>query len=489
VALGGQRVGDGGGQPAGAPVRAVLRLEALSLLRSRARLGYLALALASAVAVYNGAQASSAIRADLARVQQAAVATREAAARAADAKLAGQPTGLPGWMDPSQPTFVGGGKARPTAVFPVGALGALVEEPPSAARTVRLSLWSRAGWLDPDETPRILRSWAGGFDLACLLSVLLPFAALASAHDLLGRDRELGVLRMLVVGRTTVRSLAAARAAVRLCALLLALLGGSTLGWVAAGEPVGAGLAMVAAIAVGWTASWVALAAWLDSSGRPVSQSAMVGAGLALGAVFVAPGWLVAALDQALPPPDRLASRVQARWATAEANTAADELAARYLRDHPELTVADGSGDWVQTVAALDFVDSRSVPVERQALARDHQRQARAAWWASLWPPAAVRLAVELAAGTDGLRRAAFEEQVLSFGDAWTARHRAALLQGEVYDAETIRALPEFAFTEPQRAERWRLWAFCGLVVTAPGLVLALGTHRRLGRPEAVVGR
>lgn len=293
---------------------------------------------------------------------------------------------------------------------------------------------------------------AGRFDLAFVITYILPLLLLAGSYDLWTGERERGTMPMLVAQPVSVRALVAHRVVARVALLLL---------------PTSAILSVAIALAApGWRATdalvlaaallayggfWIALATAINLLvRRPVSAALACGAAW-FALVVVAPAAAAALLDLRTPRPSALDHLNRVRTETVAARAAV----AGWADAHPEAfdpARAYNKLLWTQRREAA-LRDRRIAPHAARHHGAADRRAALADGLRFLSPAVLVADLLERLAGTDAERARGFARQARAFtsetrawSDAYMRRDRT--LRVEDYD----RGVPRFAFREPADA-------------------------------------
>ena len=180
----------------------------------------------------------------------------------------------------------------------------------------------------------------GPFDLLFLMVYGYPLLIIALTYNLLATEREEGTLALVLAQPIRLRTLVAAKIALRGAlivglALLCPAIGiAAATGFAAPGD--GTRLLLWTATVVLYGACWLALAAWVNASGRGSAHNAMVLAALWIVLVVVLPSALTLAATELHPVPPRIELVEAARRARNEARVTANEEALRrqFLERH-----------------------------------------------------------------------------------------------------------------------------------------------------------
>ncbi|PCC69349.1 ABC-2 type transport system permease protein [Nannocystis exedens] len=365
------------------------------------------------------------------------------------------------------------------AALPPGPLAALATgQRDLAASVTQVTPWGRSDALltrqslaDPEQLQ------AGTFDAAFVVVYLLPLLVIGLTFDLLAGERERGTLRLVLSQPISPAGFLLAKLAARLV-VILALLGLFGVAAAAAlGTGVTAGLLAWIAVAAVYALFWSALAFAVNTRGRSSAANAMTLAGAWVSLVLVLPAAINTVVEQALPLPSRMVLIGELR--------AAENRAAAWIHDHPELT-GDDVFAWARAHYRVQrAVEEETAPRFAAFAARLEARTelVRASSWVS--PPVLVHEALSELAGTGPARHAAFGAQVLAFVDSLRGEMAPRLYAGRRLTAGEYDALPRFTFVEEEPAQvAVRLVPPLGLLVVASAGLLLWGVLRlRRGEP------
>ncbi len=466
-------------------VRTILGNEARLLRADPALLAGLALfGAVFAYALLNGAAWVARQNTTLEDVRAAEV-ERSAALEAELAEIAAGAEPASRFRDPRSPTVLGGNRGARTAVLPPGPLAALsVGQSDLRPYYYDVSIYTNEQtFLQNGEVENPLNLMVGRFDLAFVLTYLLPLLVIALGYSVLSAEREQGTLALTLSQPVTVRAVVGARLLFRASIVIGLGVGASLVGAaVSGGFGTPGRVALWCGAVVLYTLFWFGLSAWVNTLGRSSSwnATALVGAWLAL--VVVVPAMVNIAAGLLHPLPSRVEMISTAREASNEAVNSRSELLARYLEDHPEMAgavVADVAGTAALSWAATVEVDRRVAEVAArydEQLAQQHSIVRR---YRILSPALLAQELLNDAAGSGDVRFADFDGQVRAFAEAWRAYFVPSILSGGVMTSEAVAGRPVFTYRpEP----------FTGVVGRATGPLLLLLLSAMLVTVPAIVG-
>ncbi|AGP34492.1 DUF3526 domain-containing protein [Sorangium cellulosum] len=445
-----------------------------------------------ALALAYGASSGATFAARREAMAAEAVALRQAELARLEALLRQGATPPRSAEDPASPLHVGGGVqyvALPRAPLAALAIGQSDVHPPLAGVSILSRQRTEADKLDL-ESPVSLP--LGRLDLAFALVYLWPLLLLALSYDLLARDRESGVLRMLLAHPVPLPTLVLGKALARAAVAVLPALA-LPAAWLAASGALGAAgaiaaLALWAAVVAAYGAFWLALAVAVNALGKTSATSALALAGVFCAAVIVLPGLAGAAVSLLHPPPSRALLINAVRDDSLDARRDGSRLLARYYEDHPELRPAgEGGDDFGKLMLTTQIeLERRRRPIEARFQERLAAQQALVDRLRFVSPAILAQEAMSDLAGTGTRRHAMFRAQVEAYADAWRAHFIPLALGGRRLAPDDYARLPPFTFREePLRALALRI--VLSLVgIAAPTLALALFAAARLRRSRLI---
>lgn len=329
----------------------------------------------------------------------------------------------------------------------------------------------------------------GTFDLAFVVCALAPLVLLVLSHDVLSRDREQGILRLVLAQAGGLGSLFAARLAVRAAAVaaVCTALFATGLAWhgILPGPAEFGWLADMLLHLAGWTAVAAAIAALC----RSVAASLAAAGTVWVAAAVVLPAALNLAVVAAYPVPEGLELTVRQRqeihagWDRPKAETFA-----RFFRTYPEwrdTAPVTGRFAWKWYYAMHQAGDDSVADASARYRANLAARAAATARLAALAPPVAAQLLLSRRAGTDLESHLAYLDRVRAFHGTMKAWFHPPVFAETVLPVAAWRDFPRFVPAAPPAgagtlAERLPL-----LLPLFLGAALAALALRRSQRPDA----
>jgi ABC-2 type transport system permease protein len=307
--------------------------------------------------------------------------------------------------------------------------------------------------LEPVDSP--LRMLVGRFDTAFVVLYLLPLVILIINFDLLSRERDDGVLALLLSHAVSVRTLIAAKVTVRLAVMSVLILG-CLLACFAGARLTSLDAACRsmwwAVVAVLYGLFWFALALWVNSRGWTSARNALALLSTWLLIAFIIPAGAGFFASTLYPAPQR-SSFINVRRDERPLPPAADaKLRAVFLNNHPEYKQAGGYPYWGErhlTSAARAEEASRLNSERLGTIARNRQRQY--ACHSQFHPLSVTMLAQAILYDVSGVgeeRQQRFRDQADGFRQSMQAFFWPRIFPEQVFSSTDYNLIPRFVFQE-----------------------------------------
>lgn len=339
-------------------------------------------------------------------------------------------------------------------------------------------------WLHAHEWENPHRLFHGRFDLAFVLTFLLPLAVVALVSPVLSEERDRGILPILQTQGFGLRRILLLKLAVRHAAITtvvcaaFAVFGAITL----AARPLPLGLMLADGLLLSFlTATY--LAAWFLVAGVVVSflRGSAFSTGLLTGLwaclLVLLPAAVNLTLDTAADGPSRFAYTDRLREATQEAEDAAAEAMGQYYHDHPELFGRDDQGSMVnysigRTAVMLD-VEQRVADMADAFRQSQEQRRSHYGRVAPILFPLYYQSGLMDLAGTGMDRHLHFLDEVSRYHRLYRTFFFERIVRGERF--VDFRRIPRFSYHEELLADRWgRLVVSAAWMLLLPSLAFGL---------------
>ena len=290
----------------------------------------------------------------------------------------------------------------------------------------------------------------GRLDFAFVANLLAPLLLILLLHNLRSGERAAGRYELLCATAASRRSPWLARAALRVVALALCLIGPLWAGGLLAGTDA-ASLALASLVVVLHIGFWWAVCALMERFGwnSPVNLTALVGAWLAL--AVIVPGAIKVSVESTVPLPDGgeilLTQReaVNDAWDLPKAATMEP-----FIAHHPEwadYTEVGQPFEWKWYYAFQQVGDQTVEPLSiafREGRIRRDRLAGSLAW---LSPPALAERALQALAGTDVAATLAYEQRVREFHRALREYYYPRLFRDEPVTHASLEQRPHFRGT------------------------------------------
>ncbi|KRC71820.1 hypothetical protein ASE30_13770 [Achromobacter sp. Root83] len=324
----------------------------------------------------------------------------------------------------------------------------------------------------------------GAFDLAVVVTLLLPLVAIGWCAGTVQEDREQGVWRAVCAQAARPWMAFHAALAIRATALILppALACGLSMA-LDAGAAAWPAMVWWTLCLAAYAIFWIALCGLLARF--PVSSAAALLIALTtwLLLTYAVPASLESLAAARHPMPSRLASIVDLRRAQQNAEVRMPELLAGWYGRHPESAPLISHGHtWPVTfLPRFEHQDQQLRPLMRSF---DQQRLAQGAFlerWIWLAPPVALLGMADHLAGISVARHAAFMDDVDRYEQEWREFFVPRVMSYRGLSEDDFSRIPRFQTAEPTTPDAaWLLLRNLLLVDIALIVLLLAGTRQKL---------
>ncbi|QUV86302.1 ABC transporter permease subunit [Chloracidobacterium aggregatum] len=373
-------------------------------------------------------------------------------------------------FDPRRPLIAGMFRVFQPALLPPAPLATFaIGDRDLRPYAFRITMREAAVQPDP-ENP--LHAATGWFDIAFVVTFLLPLMVFAFGYDVLSGERERGTLALVLAQPITPFALLVTKLAARGVWLVGTMWGAGLLAFLLTEGPSGAALLRLVlwmGLVAVYVWLWLAVVAVVAAGGWASATNAVV-----LSVVWLVWGLLIPAAGAGVanglapgPSPIELVNARRSADRAFEANE--KELTARYLAAQGVPTALPAEDFSMQALAHQAAMESELRPLREageQARRRRHQWRARLAW---LSPTALMQSLLDGLSGVDADRWLAFYDQVLAFHETWRERFARRVLSNDLIRAEEVPTWPRFTLREPPLSALYPRLALAG------GLWLGLG--------------
>ncbi|HUQ50863.1 MAG TPA: ABC transporter permease subunit [Gammaproteobacteria bacterium] len=441
--------------------------------------------------LYNGAVETDARAAAIEAIRSADDAAEAARHVEFENIMAG--TKLPDpFANPTDPSSMGGGYGARNAIMPNLRMAPLAfGQADLLPSYYRVSNGSRIGFIYDTEIENPWSLLSGHFDLAFVVTYLVPLLIFALSYNFLSGDREQGTLRMLLAQPVGLAGVVAGKLGVRLavvlaCAVLLPcvalLVARPELRSAAELAALGTWAALVSA----YVLFWFALVLAVNAFGRSSAANALTLIGCWVVLVLVAPVVMNLAVSLASPTPSRTELATRTRVVTAEALERYSDLFGtdyEYTADPALLVPRDGKIEVAPRLRAF-YLEDRDVDRDLDVLLEQFEtrlagQQALVGRYGFLSPAVSVYEGITALAGTGLRRHQHFQKLIKDFHREWKAFFEPKILGGLAISESDLARFPRFEWQEIDAHEARSEVASRLLQVAVPALLLiALGAWR-----------
>ena len=306
-------------------------------------------------------------------------------------------------------------------------------------------------FLSDAEIQNPLNVLAGSFDVAFVIVFLLPIFIVALTFDLMSKEKERGVLGLVLahgVSKTAfILAKGAARAALIFSLLLLVglaavILTESDLSNGAMWLRFGLWFLVVALYAF----FWFALALFVNSLNKPSVTNGVILANLWLIFVVVIPALVNVAATTIFPAPSRVELTTEMREATEVADQESAESREAFFFDHPEMVGGDANADqfFLQVLATDSAVERAIEPLMEEFGTQAQNRQDVVDLLQYVSPAIMAQNALNAVSGTGTERFSDFSEQALAFHEKWRGFFTSRIVKGSQMTAAEFDQIPTY---------------------------------------------
>lgn len=393
------------------------------------------------------------------------------------------------FANPVDPSTVGGGMGAGHAVLPAAALAPMAfGQSDMQPNEYRVTTDSRVSFMQDAEIENPWNLLNGRFDLAFVITFLLPLLVFAISYNVLSVEREQGTLRLLLSQPLSLRTVLIAKLVVRATVLLgvavflpMVLL----LIFRAEAREHLADVAAWAVLGIVYGLVWFALCAWVNSLARSSAFNAMVLIGAWVVIVLILPLLLNLIVSQHHPAPSRIELATQTRLVTTRnLNELADRFGREYQHvNRPDVLLPrDGKLEVPDRMRAF-FLSAQTLDAQLDALLDQfdtqlERQQSIVDRWGFISPAVVAHEGMAALSGNDAQRYLEFQRQVKAYHETWKAWFAPRILEGLAIQPEHLAQLPTWQWREVATSHTpLRL-----LQLTLIAALLATLALRKLGR-------
>lgn len=365
------------------------------------------------------------------------------------------------WANPTDPSLVGGGLVARYALLPTAPLAPLaVGQSDMFPDSYRVTSESRVDFMYDSEIENPWNLLTGRFDLAFVLTYLLPLFIFVWSYNFLAVEREQGTLRMLLAQPIGLRTIVLGKIAVRGTVLLFWAVATPLVGLLllrpeardsSAFVLLGCWIGLIAA----YTLFWFAFAVLVDSFAKSSALNALILVSSWVLLVLVLPVALNLYASRMSPAPSRAELATQTRLLTIDnLNQLKDQFGTDYRHVYnPELLLPKNGRFEVPERLRAFFVAGQRLDeqIETALLEFDARLagQQRLVDQLAVFSPAIlVHEGMASIAGNGTGRFQRFQAQVTAFHRAWKQFFEPRILEGIAITEADFARMPSWSWQE-----------------------------------------
>lgn len=289
----------------------------------------------------------------------------------------------------------------------------------------------------------------GNFDLAFVLTYLVPLVIIAFTYNLRTQELESGRLRLLASNPINTNLWLLQRFIIRYCSLAIILTFILTLTAVIVDMAFSLNLVTFFLLTYAYLAFWFAVSYLVNIYGYSSAKNAVSLLSLWILLVLILPTVINQAANTVYPMPSRVTLLNEIRQTKKELSQEQDKVLDEYLRNHPELIRNEGQnayGYWQGYFASQELMEEQLSPVIDRF---DEQLTKQQKWvdsWGLLSPAVLFQDGATELAGTSSKNYNEFKANVRSFSLDWRAHFMPFVFDNSMLEHSDLEALPKFEY-------------------------------------------
>ncbi|MDX2067752.1 MAG: DUF3526 domain-containing protein [Haliscomenobacter sp.] len=424
-----------------------------------------------AFALWTGQQRIAFHRTTLAKVK--ATEKRQLAEKrqlVADLEQSGKPFTGNSHRDPTEPNGAANSAAnRYFSLAPAPLAVVAVGQSDLRAYYYKFGLHKKQALYHGEEIENASILYNGHFDLAFVITFLLPLLVIALTFNVVAGEKERSTLPLILASTTSLRSVALNKFVFRFALLSLFFSGLVVMGLAFFGVSIAqeaAGIAALLGITTAYKAFWFGLSFGINSQGKGSGFNAAVLVGGWLALLVVLPALLSVAANAYYPMPSRVELIAETREASEEAKKNGAQILAQYFEDHPELAAQASKPVDTKNFAASSLMVNLEVekairPLEEKFEAQKDKQARLVAQWRFVSPAIFVQQMLENLAATGDAHYLDFEQQMQAAHAKYRAFFTQKIIKQEKMRAADYDQVPQSQYTNSPglvRANRAGFW-------------------------------
>ena len=308
-------------------------------------------------------------------------------------------------------------------------------------------------FMEKAEIRNPLNVLSGSFDVAFVIVFLLPVFIIAITFDLLSKEKERGVLGLILAHGVRLRDVVIGKSFSLAFIILAILFAAGVIALIITGADFMQGqtwfdFLIWFCIVAFYGFFWFALALLINSFNLASVTNGVILANLWLVFVIVVPAFVNVAATTLYPAPSRVELTTEMREASSRAQEDAAEAREAFFFDHPDMTDAGANTeDFFVQVLSTDAAVERAVKhLAEEFETQADKRQNMVKLLQYLSPAILTQEALSVVSGTNTDRFDDFAKQTLAFHDDWRSFFSRKITKGEKMSAADFDAIPAFTY-------------------------------------------
>ena len=342
------------------------------------------------------------------------------------------------------------------AVLPSTALRSLSTGQADVQMTYyRITAHPSLTFINDIEIKNPLNALSGSFDVAFVIIFLLPIFVIATNFDIMSKEKELGVLSLIIAHGISKTRFIIARVCARALLMITLILFSGLLSVVLVESVLVSFDLWLRFIlwfitVVLYSFFWFALALFVNAWNRPSVTNGVILANLWVVFVVVLPAMVNIVATTSYPAPSRVELTTEMREATQVADQEAAEAREDFFFDHPEMASDNVDVDqfFIQLLATDAAVEKVIQPLLDEFQSQSQKRQNIVNLLQYLSPAILTQNILNDISGTSTGRFSNFLRQVLDFHETWRDFFTKRITAGQVMTSQDYNDIPVFYYQE-----------------------------------------
>jgi len=289
----------------------------------------------------------------------------------------------------------------------------------------------------------------GNFDLAFVLTYLIPLIIIAFTYNLQAQELESGRLKLLASNPINPKMWLLQRYIIRFLSLCVILGLATILTLVLLEIPPSGRLSGMLLLAFAYMIFWFAVSFVVNVFGTSSGKNAVALLSIWIVLVLIFPAAVNQTAHSIYPTPSRVVLLNEIRETKRELSQEQDKVLAEYLRNHPELIREEGENRfayWQGFFASQEMMEQSLSPLIRKF---DEQLQQQQNWvnsWRFLSPAILFQTSFTELAGTSSRQYNAFKQSLKEFTVHWRDYFMPMVFENRMLTLDDLEELPTFEY-------------------------------------------